>query len=110
MLNTQRWTRRVKSRNRLSSRSSSATSRGVVHMRGASLLAACVCSTIAGHILLAQQLPLEPAKQFGTSITGVFEGWFDNPDGSHSFLVGYLNRNRNRAIDLPVGPNNRIEP
>jgi hypothetical protein len=79
-------------------------------MRGASLLAACVCSTFAGHILLSQQLPLEPAKQFGSSITGVFEGWFDNPDGSHSFLVGYLNRNRNRAIDLPVGPNNRIEP
>lgn len=61
-------------------------------------------------VLLGQQLPLEPAKQFGTSITGAFEGWYDNADGSHSFLVGYLNRNRSQEVDIPIGPNNRIEP
>ena len=37
--------------------------------------------------------PSEPPRGFGASITGAFEGWFDNPDGSHNFLVGYLNRN-----------------
>jgi hypothetical protein len=58
----------------------------------------------------AQQLPSEPQRQFGTSITGAFEGWFANPDGSRSFLVGYLNRNQNQAIDVPIGPSNRIEP
>jgi len=61
-------------------------------------------------MLLAQQLPGEPAKQFGTSITGVYEGWFENPDGSRGFLVGYMNRNRGEEIDVPIGPNNRIEP
>jgi hypothetical protein len=66
---------------------------------------------LAGGVLVsAQQLPSEPAKQFGASITGAFEGWFDNPDGTHSFLVGYLNRNRSVAVDVPIGPNNRIEP
>src|SRR5215210_8346099 len=66
---------------------------------------------LAGGVLVsAQQLPSEPPKQFGSSITGAYEGWFDNEDGSHSFLVGYLNRNRAQELDVPVGPNNRIEP
>jgi hypothetical protein len=56
------------------------------------------------------QLPSEPARQFGASITPSFEGWFDNKDGSRSFLIGYLNRNRAQAVDVPIGPNNRIEP
>ena len=58
----------------------------------------------------AQQLPSEPSRQFGTSITGAFEGWFENPDGSRSFLIGYFNRNTTQALDVPIGPNNRIEP
>jgi len=57
-----------------------------------------------------EQLPNEPFRQFGTSITGAFEGWFANPDGSRIFLVGYLNRNNNQAIDVPIGPNNHIDP
>ena len=46
----------------------------------------------------------------GTSVTGAFEGWFKNPDGSFSLLLGYYNRNRDQELDLPIGPNNRIEP
>jgi hypothetical protein len=71
----------------------------------------CAVGLVAGGVLLsAQQLPSEPQRQFGTSITGAFEGWFDNPDGSRSFLVGYLNRNATQSLDIPIGPNNRIEP
>ena len=40
-----------------------------------------------------QRLPSEPPRQFGSSVTGAFEGWFDDADGTHNFLVGYLNRN-----------------
>ncbi len=69
--------------------------------------------TAAALSLSAQQapiLPSEPPRGFGASITGAFEGWYDNPDGSHVFLVGYLNRNRSQEVDVPIGPNNRIEP
>lgn len=59
---------------------------------------------------VAQTLPSEPARGYGASVTGAFEGWFENQDGSYSFLVGYLNRNRARSIEIPVGPMNRIEP
>src|SRR5207344_1503093 len=72
----------------------------------------CAASVLAGGAVLAAQqgLPDAPAKGFGTSITGAYEGWYDNPDGTHVFLVGYYNRNINRDMDVPIGPNNRIEP
>ena len=57
-----------------------------------------------------RQVPIEPAKQFGAGVTPAYEGWFDNPDGSHNFLAGYLNRNRAQEVDIPIGPNNKIEP
>src|SRR5689334_24125627 len=58
----------------------------------------------------AQALPFEPQHEAGTSVTGAFEGWFKNPDGSFSLLLGYYNRNRKQEVDVPIGPNNRIEP
>lgn len=58
----------------------------------------------------AQPLPVEPAREAGTSVTGAFEGWFKNPDGTFGLLLGYYNRNRIEEIDIPIGPNNRIEP
>ena len=39
-----------------------------------------------------------------------FEGWYQNTDGSFTLLVGYFNRNSKETLDIPVGPNNRIEP
>jgi hypothetical protein len=74
------------------------------------VLSAAFAALGAGVIAAASQLPDEPAKQFGSSITGSFEGWFDNPDGSHNLLIGYLNRNRSREVDVPIGPNNHIDP
>ena len=55
-------------------------------------------------------LPLEPLRERGASITPAYEGWFENADGSFSMLLGYYNRNSKEALDIPVGPNNRIAP
>lgn len=55
-------------------------------------------------------LPLEPFKERGASVTPAYEGWFTNPDGSFSILLGYYNRNSRQPLDIPVGPNNKIEP
>src|SRR5258708_3213960 len=57
-----------------------------------------------------QSLPLEPLHESGASVTGAFEGWFKNRDGSYSLLLGYYNRNQKQELDIPIGPNNRIEP
>jgi len=71
---------------------------------------ACAVSLVAGVLVSAGQLPSEPRRLFGAGVTGAFEGWFENSDGSRTFLVGYLNRNTEQALDVPIGPNNRIEP
>ena len=46
----------------------------------------------------------------GQNISPAFEGWEENPDGSFSFVFGYMNRNWLEEIDVPVGPDNTISP
>jgi hypothetical protein len=58
----------------------------------------------------AQRLPGEPLHDSGQSVTAAFEGWFANPDGSFNMLFGYLNRNAKQELDIPIGPENKIEP
>ena len=58
----------------------------------------------------AAQLPLEPARDSGLGVTAAYEGWFKNADGSINLLIGYFNRNQKQTFDIPVGPDNRIEP
>jgi hypothetical protein len=79
---------------------------GRLAMRGR--LAAC--AALVAPLLASQSLPLEPPHDSGAGITGAFEGWFKNSDGSFSLLLGYFNRNQKQDLDVPVGPNNRIEP
>jgi len=51
-----------------------------------------------------------PAQEKRTNVTGAFEGWFKNPDGTFSLLLGYFNRNDKQEFDIAIGPDNRIEP
>jgi len=72
----------------------------------------CAASVLAGGVFLSAQrvaIP-EPRRGAGDSITPAYEGWFYNPDGSRSFLIGYYNRNARQELDIPVGPNNHIDP
>jgi hypothetical protein len=72
----------------------------------------CAAGLLAGGVLVSGQTTAIPAPRRGggDSVTGAFEGWYYNPDGSRTFLVGYYNRNSQQELDIPVGPNNRIEP
>jgi hypothetical protein len=80
-------------------------------MRPAAIITGSLLVLAATGMLGAdQQLPSEPQRAFGASVTGAFEGWYENADGSQTFLLGYLNRNATQALDVPVGPDNRIEP
>jgi len=53
---------------------------------------------------------MEPLHESGQSVTAAYEGWFKNPDGSFSLLYGYFNRNLKEELDIPIGPDNQIEP
>jgi len=58
----------------------------------------------------AGHLPLEPVHDSGQSVTGAYEGWWRNKDGTFSLLVGYFNRNLKEELDVPIGPDNHIDP
>ena len=65
---------------------------------------------LASAMCARAQLPMEPPHTSGQSVTGAFEGWFPNGDGTFSILLGYFNRNTREALDIPVGPSNHIDP
>ncbi len=46
----------------------------------------------------------------GQSVQPIFEGWAKNPDGTFAMYFGYLNRNYVETPEIPVGPENKIEP
>ena len=46
----------------------------------------------------------------GQSVSPVYEGWYRGGDGSIRVLFGYQNRNLEERLDIPIGPNNKIEP
>jgi hypothetical protein len=89
------------------------TARPVRHRRSivaASLAVVAGCAIAAGAQAPQTTLPLDPLRERGASITPAFEGWYPNADGSFSMLVGYYNRNTREALDIPVGPNNHVDP
>ena len=46
----------------------------------------------------------------GQNVVPSFEGWERNPDGTFSLWFGYMNRNMDEKVHIPIGPNNRLEP
>lgn len=52
----------------------------------------------------------EPVTSAGGPIYATFEGWGPLKDGTTALLLGYFNRNRTQIVDIPIGPENSIEP
>lgn len=59
---------------------------------------------------LAGQLPLGSRSGRGQTVTPAYEGWYPNADGTLSISFGYMNRNFEEIIDIPLGADNMIEP
>ncbi|MEP6493362.1 MAG: hypothetical protein ABJF01_11835 [bacterium] len=80
-------------------------------LRPRDVLCAAFAVYAAGHSNTAgAQLPLGPLKASGQTVTPAFEGWYKNPDGTYSISFGYYNRNSEEALEIPIGPDNHIEP
>ena len=61
-------------------------------------------------LLRAQQTPYAGQVRIarGQDITPAFEGWIPNADGTFSMYFGYLNRNYEEELDIPIGPENNV--
>jgi hypothetical protein len=46
----------------------------------------------------------------GQDVAPAFEGWEKNADGSFNFVFGYLNRNYQEQVNIPIGPDNFFDP
>ena len=68
----------------------------------------CVLSAIV--LLGAAGLRLNGQVQYaiGQNVAPLFEGWEHNPDGTYSLVFGYLNRNYEEEVDIPIGSDNSI--
>ena len=60
--------------------------------------------------LLLPQRTLAQSYSSGQNVWPAYEGWQKNPDGSVDFLFGYMNDNWEEELDVPVGPENNIQP
>src|SRR6185369_1091273 len=74
---------------------------------------AVLLSAIATSPLLAQQTASQLANLrhwSGQGVAPVYEGFDVNADGSFNMWFGYMNRNYEEELDIPVGANNTFEP
>jgi hypothetical protein len=46
----------------------------------------------------------------GQNVAPVFEGWQREADGGISMWFGYFNRNFEEVVDVPIGPDNGMDP
>ncbi len=69
-----------------------------------------VAAAAAAATLLTPLARAQPGREHGQSVTPVYEGYVEKPDGSFDLLFGYLNRNWAEQPLVPIGPDNHIEP
>ena len=65
--------------------------------------------TAAAFVLVWQSAGAQ-SYTHGQNVSPAFEGWEEDADGSRYFLFGYMNRNWAEEIDVPVGPDNTLQP
>jgi hypothetical protein len=65
---------------------------------------------LAAGVRLHAQFPY-PGTQYrrGLDVSPTFDGWESNPDGTFSFYFGYLNRNTEEEVDVPLGAENNFD-
>lgn len=62
------------------------------------------------HVAAQRQRPLSPLPSDGLRVAPFFDGWYQNPDGTTALSFGYSNLNRNDLVEIPLGPDNFIQP
>jgi hypothetical protein len=70
-----------------------------------------------GSAAYAQVIPLEQRtfneqvlRPVGQPVVPLYEGWYPKDDGSAYICFGYFNLNTSQSFDVPLGPDNFIEP
>src|SRR3954467_10929287 len=78
-------------------------------MKPARILLAALAMTVSLGAQNASQL-VNLRHWSGQAVAPVYEGFDVNADGSFNMWFGYMNRNYEEQLDLPVGADNTFEP
>jgi len=70
------------------------------------IVTAALSLALAGSSSVAGQLTYTR----GQNVSPAFEGWEQRADGTRYFIFGYLNRNWEEELDVPVGTENSVQP
>ena len=65
---------------------------------------------VAVFLLVLSNAASADTYQFGQHVEPAYEGWRPNPDGTFSFMFGYMNENWTEQPDVEVGENNFFSP
>jgi hypothetical protein len=71
---------------------------------------AAVLLWTAAPALHAQGNPIAPQQPRGHGVSPSFNGWYRNADGSYTLSFGFINRNTEELVTIPVGARNFVEP
>ena len=99
---------------------STVTSKSMIVATPTSLRALALAALLGIGVLVpgpaaAQGVPLTieemPLAQYGAvarggTVTPVYEGWYERPDGGFVLYFGYYNRNTEEIVEVPLGPDN----
>ena len=77
-------------------------------MRRGGIVALAAAAAFFGPPPAAAQTRFTYSK--GQSVSPAYEGWMPNDDGSFTMYFGYMNTNWLEEFDIPIGPENNIEP
>jgi len=77
----------------------------------AALCAAAWLLPAFGQSLATDKLPDDAqfGRAAGQNIQPFYEGWQRLPDGHVAMWFGYLNRNFQEQVDVPIGPDNKFD-
>jgi len=69
-----------------------------------------LCLVAAVSMTVVSESRAQQSFATGQNIAPAYEGWEKNADGSFDLVFGYMNRNWEEVLDIPIGPDNTIEP
>ena len=74
----------------------------------------CLGCVAVGALLIvaapATRVSTQTRHASGQDVGPTYEGWERNADGTSTLYFGYFNRNSAEELDIPIGPQNTIDP
>jgi hypothetical protein len=67
-----------------------------------------MCAAVLLASAASARLTAQVQYATGQNVAPIFEGWEHNADGTYSMVFGYLNRNYEEQVDIPIGAGNSI--